>query len=154
MKNKRGKVVVVSGGFDCLHVGHLKMFQHAKSLVGEKGELIVIVNNDNWLLHKKGYCFYPQQDRVDLIQALKCVDFVYLTQHRPNPKDTSVCSALTKINPDIFANGGDRYPDNVPEVKTCKKLGIEMVWNIGGQKIRSSSDAVAEAKFNKDKFHK
>ena len=82
----------------------------------------------------------PQEERKEIIEALKCVDDVIITAHGPNPEDMSVCGELKEIRPDIFANGGDRKEDNVPEVTVCKNLGVEMAWNVGGEKIRSSSE--------------
>ncbi len=134
-KNK--KVVAVSGGFDPLHIGHIRLFQEAKKL-GDK--LIVILNNDNWLKSKKGYFFMPENERKEIIESIDCVDEVIITEHKLNSKDRSVCSELKKIKPHIFANGGDRYKDNIPEVETCNEIGCEMVFNVGfGGKIQSSS---------------
>ncbi|MBL8029656.1 MAG: adenylyltransferase/cytidyltransferase family protein [Candidatus Doudnabacteria bacterium] len=140
------KTVAVSGGFDPIHIGHVEMFQEAKAL-GEK--LIVIVNNDNWLMKKKGFVFMPEKERVEIIKSIRYVDEVILTKHEPGPKDMSVCQALEELRPDIFANGGDRKPDGdpVPEVELCNRLGIELVYNIGKSgKIQSSSELVKKAK--------
>ena len=136
-KSREKKVVAVSGGFDPLHIGHVRMFQEAKKL-GDR--LVVILNNDNWLRKKKGYAFMDEVERKEIIEALSCVDEVYTTKHPENPTDMSVCEALRKVKPDIFANGGDRVSGNVPEVAVCKELGVEMVFNVGqGGKVQSSS---------------
>ncbi|MFA7285674.1 MAG: adenylyltransferase/cytidyltransferase family protein [Candidatus Paceibacterota bacterium] len=149
IKNKKTlkpkKIVMVSGGFDPIHIGHIRMFQEAKKL-GDK--LIVLINNDNWLRAKKGKEFMSEEDRKEIIEALECVDEVYLTDHDEkidfnHALDRSVCSALNKIRPHIFANGGDRFADDIPEFQMCNELGIEMVFNVGhGGKVRSSSDLV------------
>lgn len=134
----RKKVVMVSGGFDPVHIGHVRMFKEAKSL-GD--ELVVVLNNDNWLRFKKGVAFMSQEDRKEIIEAFKPVDRVVITAHKKNTKDITVCRELELIRPDIFANGGDRK-DNVPvpEYETCARLGIQMVFNVGhGGKVRSSS---------------
>jgi len=141
MKNKSDKktVVAVSGGFDPIHVGHVRLFEEAKKL-GD--ELAVILNNDNWLAKKKRHIFMHQAERKAIIEALKSVDRVVLTKHKKDDEDDSVCQALEEIRPDIFANGGDRKPDGdpVPEVDVCKKLGIKIVYNVGrGGKVQSSS---------------
>lgn len=141
MKNQTERrkkiVVVVSGGFDPLHVGHVRMFGVAKKL-GD--ELVVVLNNDNWLRAKKGYAFMPQLERKEVIAALRGVDKVILTGHRPHTKDMSVCAELQKLRPDIFANGGDRTRKNIPEVALCKAIGCKMVFNVGrGGKVQSSS---------------
>ena len=141
MMKKNGKTkkitVAVSGGFDPIHVGHVRMFNEAKKL-GD--ELVVIINNDNWLKHKKHHVFMHQRERKEIIEGLRSVDRVVLTNHKSNPVDMSVCKALEKIKPDIFANGGDRVKSNIPEVATCQKIGCQMVFNVGhGGKVQSSS---------------
>jgi len=137
-KNKKKKIVVaVSGGFDPIHIGHTRLFERAKSL-GD--ELVVILNNDNWLKQKKGFVFISQNERKEIIESLKWVDKVVFTKHGPRPKDMSVCAELEKIKPDIFANGGDRVKNNIPELAVCKKINCKAVFNIGdGGKIQSSS---------------
>lgn len=143
-KNKK-KIVMVSGGFDPIHIGHVRMFQEAKKL-GD--HLVVVINNDNWLRKKKGKEFMPETDRKEIIEAFECVDEVYVTLHHDkinfaDPYDRSVCEALSTIRPHIFANGGDRFADDIPEFQMCNDLGIEMVFNVGhGGKVRSSSDLV------------
>ena len=137
MTNKKEIVVAVSGGFDPIHIGHVRMFKEAKAL-GDR--LIVILNNDHWLKKKKGYAFMPQKERKEIIENIKWVDGVVLTTHKANPKDMSVANDLKRIQPDIFANGGDRKQGNVPELPICEQYGIKMVYNIGhGGKIQSSS---------------
>lgn len=136
-KKKKRIVVAVSGGFDPLHCGHIRLFDEAKRL-GD--ELVVILNNDNWLRKKKGYVFMPEKEREEVIRALRSVDRVVITKHPKNPKDMSVCRELRMLRPSIFANGGDRNAENVPEVELCRRLGIKMIWNVGrGGKVQSSS---------------
>lgn len=136
-KTKKSIIVAVSGGFDPPHIGHVRLFQEAKKL-GNK--LVVILNNDNWLKKKKGVVFMPEEERKEIIKALRCVDKVVLTHHRRNPKDMSVCRELKKIRPDIFANGGDRTHKNIPEIEVCKNVGCKMVFGVGrGGKVQSSS---------------
>ena len=136
-KNKKEIIVAVSGGFDPIHIGHVRMFKEAKKL-GDK--LIVILNNDNWLLKKKGCVFMPEKERKEIIKGFKSVDEVYVTKHLKNPEDMSVCDALHVLRPDIFANGGDRTLKNIPEIKTCREIGCKMVFNVGkGGKVQSSS---------------
>lgn len=137
------KTVCVSGGFDPVHVGHLRMFKKAKEL-GDK--LIVILNNDNWLRAKKGYVFMSEKDRKEILESFRCVDEVILSYHESCPKDMSVCAELEVIGPDIFANGGDRKHDNIPEYELCKDFNIELAFNVGGEKICSSSELVERTK--------
>lgn len=142
---KKPVVVAVSGGFDPIHFGHVRMFQEAEKL-GDK--LVVILNNDNWLVNKKGFVFMHEVERKEIIESIRGVDEVVITDHALGDPDRSVCRALRAIQPDIFANGGDRHPegDPVPEVALCKELGIKMVYNVGqGGKVQSSSWLIAKA---------
>ena len=138
----RKKTIAVSGGFDPIHVGHVRMIREAARL----GDVIVVINSDDWLLRKKGYIFMPWNERAEIIKSIMGVLYVVPV----NDDDGTVCKALSKlkrdINLDIFANGGDRGQTNTPEMNMCKELGIEMIWNTGGEKIQSSSDLVREAK--------
>lgn len=132
------KVVMVSGGFDPVHVGHIRMFQEAKKL-GDK--LIVVLNCDNWLKRKKGKFFMNQDERAELIRSIDCVDDVFVLESERG----DVSEAITHIRPDIFANGGDRRNEkDIPESAVCKELGVEMIFNVGGGKVRSSSALLSE----------
>ena len=137
MAKKKKLIVAVSGGFDPVHIGHIRLFEEARRL-GD--ELVVILNNDNWLRKKKGYVFMPEKERKEVIKALRPVDRVVLTSHPKNAKDMSVSKELRRVRPDIFANGGDRKKHNVPEVAACREIRCAMVFGIGkGGKIQSSS---------------
>jgi cytidyltransferase-like protein len=136
-KIKKEIIVAVSGGFDPLHIGHVRMFERAKKL-GDK--LVVILNNDNWLMQKKGFVFMNEKERREVIKALSSVDRVVITKHLPDSQDTSVCAELKRVRPHIFANGGDRKKGNIPEIDACNKMGCKMIFNIGhGGKVQSSS---------------
>ena len=131
------KTVMVSGGFDPIHVGHLRMIQEA----AQYGDVIVVANSDDWLIRKKGYNFMSWEDRKELIEGYAEVKEVIAV----DDSDGTVCDALRKVKPTYFANGGDRTDDNTPEKQVCKDLGIEMIWNVGGGKLRSSSIIIAKA---------
>ena len=135
------KTIAISGGFDPVHIGHIRLIHGARAL-GDK--LVVILNNDNWLKAKKGFAFMSQEERAAVLSAMRDVDEVIITSHPEKPSDMSVCAELEKLKPDIFANGGDRHPkgDPVPEVELCNKLGIELAYNVGGEKMQSSSALV------------
>ncbi len=146
------KTVAISGGFDPLHVGHVELMREARAL---GGRLVVIINNDNWLKKKKGQPFMPELERKAVIQAIRYVDEALLSSHQENPSDMSVSAELEKIKPDIFANGGDRNAADAanPEsslykdIKTCEKLGIKIVYNVGKSgKIQSSSWLIKKAR--------
>jgi len=129
--------VAASGGFDPLHIGHIQLFEEAKKL-GDK--LVVILNNDNWLLKKKRFVFMREGERKKILESLKWVDRVVVTKHKLNTADMSVNRELKEIRPDIFVNGGDRKKDNIPEVSICDQINCKMVFNIGKSgKIQSSS---------------
>lgn len=133
------KIICVSGYFNPIHVGHVRMIKDAKAL-GTK--LIVIVNNDKQALAKKGKIIVPEHHRLEMVKAIKWVDDAVIAID----EDGTVCETLRKIKPDIFANGGDRVDGNVPEDKTCQELGIEMIYNVGeGGKVDSSTDIVRRA---------
>ena len=132
------KTIVVSGGFDPVHVGHLELLENAKKL-GD--HLIVILNSDRFLHEKKGFVFMKFKERKKILKGFSCVDEVI----RCIDKDNTVCATLkmlsSKNKVDIFANGGDRKAiSDIPEYEICKKYNIEMVFDIGGDKIQSSSD--------------
>ena len=125
------KIVVTSGYFDPLHIGHIECLELAKKL-GDK--LIVIINSDLQAKLKKGKSFMNEGDRMKIISALRCVDEVFLSID----KDKTQCESLKYLKPHIFAKGGDRTSCEIPESKVCKELGIEIIDGLG-KKIRSSS---------------
>ena len=131
------KTVCVSGGFDPVHIGHLRMIQEA----AKHGDVVVIVNSDEWLMRKKGYIFMPFKERCEILQGFEATHSTTFV----DDSDNSVCEALRRIKPDYFANGGDRKTDNTPEMNVCDELGIGLLWNIGGGKIQSSSTLVTDA---------
>lgn len=136
------RTVAISGGFDPVHIGHIHLISGAKAL-GDR--LVVILNNDNWLKKKKGFAFMNQAERKAVLLAMRGVDDVIITSHPENPEDMSVCKELENLKPGIFANGGDRHAGNVPEYDLCERLGIQMAFNVGGEKAQSSSELVNKA---------
>lgn len=133
--------VLVSGGFDPVHVGHIRMIREASKY----GGVIVIANSDDWLHDKKGFMFMDFKARHEILDAIKGVILV----DSVDDSDGTVCDALRRHRPTYFANGGDRGKDNTPEVLLCKELGIELLWGIGGEeKVESSSDLVKKVQEN------
>ena len=137
---KKNKTVLVSGGFDPVHIGHLRMFEEAKEL-GTR--LIVILNNDNFLMQKKGFIFMKAEERKEIIEGFSVVDEVFISID----EDLTVCKSIEhlcsreKIH--IFANGGDRRnEEDIPEFSVCAEGEIQMVFDIGGGKVQSSSALV------------
>ncbi len=128
------KKIVISGGFDPLHPGHVAMIESA----AEYGEVHIVVNSDDWLIRKKGFFFQPWRDRRKLLEA-------YTPHiHAVDDTDGTVCEALRRIKPDYFGNGGDRGAKNTPELTVCEELGIEPVFELGGGKYSSSSEINAK----------
>ena len=131
------KRIMVSGGFDPIHKGHVRMILAA----AEHGDVVVVANSDDWLMRKKGYVFMPWEERAEIISSIRGVTEVV----RVDDSDDTVCEALTRCQPDAFANGGDRKGENTPEVRVCIDNNIQLLWNVGGEKIQSSSELVANA---------
>ena len=138
------KIVLVTGGFDPIHSGHIEYFKAAKQL-GDK--LIVGVNSDNWLARKKGRSFMSWEERATIIAALGGVDRVI----NFNDDDDSAKDAIRKtrsIFPNhniIFANGGDRTNENIPEMEMLKEmLMLNFVFGVGGEHKANSSSWILE----------
>lgn len=142
-KNKSKTVVAVSGGFDPIHLGHIRLFRHAKKL-GDK--LIVIVNGDSWLKRKKGINFMDARARAEIIKEFECVDRVYIH----NSSRADVIEALKELKPNIFAKG-DKQGSEIPEKDVCEKLKIKIVYGVGGSKIKSSFEMLKRYCENYDK---
>ena len=107
------KTIVISGGFDPIHPGHIAMIEDA----AKYGEVHIIVNSDEWLVRKKGFFFQPFLDRKKILEA-------YTPHvHAVNDTDGTVCEALRRLKPTYFGNGGDRQKDNTPELDVCAELG-------------------------------
>ena len=147
------KVVITSGYFNPLHIGHINLFREAKKL----GDiLVVIVNNDEQVKLKGSVPFMSESERMEIIKAIRYVDEVFLSID----KDKSVTESLKAVaqkyvgNELFFAKGGDRNADNIPESEKqiCQKYNIKIVNNVGGEKVQSSSWLLARVKTNERRF--
>src|SRR5271156_6774250 len=107
-------IIAVSGYFEYCHKGHLEYLKFAKNYA-DNVHLIVILNNDKQSLLKKGFIFAPEDDRKSLLESIKYVDEVFLSID----EDETVCRSLEHIKPHIFAKGGDRYVQEIPEKRIC-----------------------------------
>lgn len=132
------KVIVTSGYYNPLHIGHLNLFSQAKEL----GDiLIVVVNNDEQVKLKGSVPFMDEKERVEMVKAVKYVDQVFLS----SDKDRTVVKTLEEIFQQhkgeklLFAKGGDSTKENVPEMDICKRFGAEIIFDVGGEKVQSSS---------------
>jgi len=134
------KIIVVSGGFDPIHSGHIKLIKQAR-LLGDM--LIVGINSDDWLARKKGRAFMPWQERLCVLNNLSSVDEVYTF----DDDDGTACHLLEQVRahyPDsqiVFANGGDRTQENIPEMSVP---GVEFVFGIGGEDKSNSSSWILQ----------
>jgi D-beta-D-heptose 7-phosphate kinase/D-beta-D-heptose 1-phosphate adenosyltransferase len=136
-------LIAVSGGFDPVHIGHIRMIRDA----ARYGDVMVIINSDEWLMRKKGYVFMPYKERAEIMGNIKGVTLVTSV----DDSDDTVCAALSRHKPDAFANGGDRKDKNTPEMDLCDHIGIQLMWAIGGSaKPQSSSWLVNKLKENKN----
>ena len=134
-EKKKKPTVMVSGGFDPVHAGHIRMIRDAANF----GDVIVVANSDQWLFRKKGFVFMTFEQRAEILNAIKGVILV----DSVDDTDGTVCEAIRRLKPDFFANGGDRKKTNTPEVDVCKELEIKLLWGVGGEKkLASSSDLV------------
>jgi len=153
-KSKKKKIVMVSGGFDPVHIGHVRLFHEAKKL-GD--ELVVVINNDNWLKLKKGYVFMPEHERKEIIEAFHPVDRVILSSHEEGTNDISISKDILALRPHIFAKGGDRHAGNIPspEVLVCNEIDCVIVNDVGfGGKVQSSSELVKKITLGHKKLKK
>jgi len=144
------KIVLITGGFDPLHSGHIAYFKAAKAL----GDILVVgVNSDAWLTRKKGSPFMPYQERAEIVRNIVGVDFVIDF----NDNDGSAKHAIKMVRQSypqdliIFANGGDRTNDNIPEMDIADD-NLQFVFGVGGfNKANSSSWILQEWKAPKTK---
>ena len=126
-------IACVSGYFDPIHIGHIEYFKLSKK---NADKLMVIVNNDEQATLKKGKPFMPVDERIKIIQELKCVDYVI----KSIDLDRTVCKTLEFANPrpTYFCNGGDQNNNSIPEAEICNQLNIQLLDGLG-DKIQSSS---------------
>ena len=128
--------VLVTGGFDPLHRGHIALLKDAKQ---QGTYLIVGLNSDKWLSRKKGRPFMTYEERKEILLSLSCVDEVISF----NDDNDTACDAIAQViqsSPIIFANGGDRHNENVPEYSLYKDDdNVTFRWGIGGTNKQNSS---------------
>jgi cytidyltransferase-like protein len=133
-------IVLITGGFDPIHSGHISYINAAKKL----GDILVVgVNSDDWLRRKKGQEFMPSSERIDIIQNLKSVDHCILFDDTENHAIEAIRNIKSMYPGDriIFANGGDRTSENIPEMI---EPGIEFVFGVGGEDKKNSSSWILQ----------
>ena len=130
---KKYDYALVSGGFDPVHIGHLRMFRDATRL---SDKVILLLNNDEWLIEKKGKPFMNQDERAEIIAGIRGVDAAIIWEDGTQ----TVVGAVEKLRPNFFTKGGDRAkPEDIAEWDICKEVGCEVLFNVGGGKVQSSS---------------
>ena len=137
------KVVLVTGGFDPLHSGHIEYFRAAKKL----GDVLIVgINSDEWLTRKKGRPFMPFKERLAIIESLEMVDDVMSFEDKDDTASHAIfklmCTSASRADI-IFANGGDRSKGAVPEEKTFGDK-VKFVYGVGGENKKNSSSWILE----------
>ena len=138
-------IVLVTGGFDPLHSGHISYFKSAKA-IAPLSPLAVGLNSDDWLRSKKGKPFMPINERISIVRELKMVDAVIEYDDSDNTSNSAIEQLLQIYDKVIFANGGDRHNENVPEYEMFKDDNkVIFLWAVGGvNKLNSSSWILSE----------
>lgn len=134
---------IVSGGFDPIHEGHIDMIRAAAQA---SDGVIVLANSDEWLCRKKGKNFYTMKTRRAILENIKGVIDVMEFDDADNSASDGIKNARIKY-PDVnlvFANGGDRRKDNIPEVSTCKECHVNLAFGVGGDNKANSSSWILE----------
>ncbi len=131
------KIYMTSGGFDPMHIGHLRCIQGTAELASEfNGKVLILVNGDEFLIEKKGKPFMKIDERLEIIAGVRGVDLAVEWYDGCQTVD----AAIELFRPDCFTKGGDRTdPSVLPEWETCQSVGCEVVFGVGGGKIQSSS---------------
>jgi len=130
-------IYMTSGGFDPLHIGHARCILETTEMAdADGGYVIVVVNGDGFLERKKGGAFMPEEERAEIIAGLRGVDAVLIWDDGTQ----NVIGAIEKLKPTYFTKGGDRAaPEDIPEWGICQEIGCDVLFNVGGGKIQSSS---------------
>jgi cytidyltransferase-like protein len=136
-------IVLVTGGFDPIHSGHIAYFNAAKAL----GDMLLVgINSDAWLTRKKGSPFMPYKERADIVANIKCVDgIVYDFDDADGSAKDAILEVRKQFPEDtiIFANGGDRTPTNIPEMD-IQDSNLEFVFGVGGEDKKNSSSWILQ----------
>ena len=141
MSEKKYDIMILSGGFDPVHKGHVRMFKAAKNMAYK---VIVGANSDAWLVRKKGKAFMNWAERAEILKAFRYIDEVFPF----NDSDDTAMELLVRVKnlyPECslsFGNGGDRTEKNTPEKGYCDAYNIDMVYHVGGNKVQSSSELI------------
>ena len=144
--NVQNQIIALSGSFDVLHPGHIRMIKGAEYF----GKVVIFLNSDEWVRRNKGFLLMPWSDRREMLLS---VTGVYSVE-RVNDEDDTVCEALIRLKPNIFGNGGNRTHYNTPERRLCNEMGIACVWGIGGGERDKYSNEILEKMFSAERPQK
>lgn len=142
------KAVLVTGGFDPIHSGHISYIKNAK----RHGDVLIVgLNSDEWLIRKKSNFFMEWNERASILKELSCVDDVITFDDSDGSALDAIEQCLDKYDSVVFANGGDRIKTNIPEMKRlANDERVEFVFSVGGsEKLNSSSKILSEWKSQK-----
>ena len=139
---------MTSGGFDPMHVGHLRCILSTVDMAEkDKGLVVVMVNGDGFLVRKKGKPFMNQDERVEIIAGIRGVDAAIIW----DDKTQNVIGAIRALEPSFFTKGGDRAaPEDIPEWDICQSIDCKVIFNVGGGKVQSSSWLIEQSEKGKD----
>lgn len=139
---RKRNIIVISGGFDPLHRGHISYITSAANLRGKDGLLLVGLNSDAWLRRKKGQEFMSWEDRHAVVSSIKGVDYCVPMDDNDNTACSLIMATVASFPDDvvIFANGGDRSSAKAtPETEVCDGLGVQICYGVGGSDKANSS---------------
>lgn len=140
---KKYDIIILSGGFDPVHKGHIRMFKAARNIAHK---VIVGLNSDAWLVRKKKKAFMNFAERAEIITAFRDVDQVI----QFNDADETALDLLVRVQrlyadcSLAFGNGGNRNEENTPEKGFCNAYNIDMLWKLGGSKVQSSRAIISQ----------
>jgi cytidyltransferase-like protein len=148
-------IILISGSFDPVHKGHVRLFAAAK----EMGHVIVGLNTDGHLIEKKGAPFMNFEERMEVLNAMRNIDEVWGFDDTDNTSEKFIKAVIDSYKGCdvriIFVNGGDDTEENTYETEFCETNGVELKWGVGGDKIQSSAyliKKIVDAKNNQNQF--
>jgi cytidyltransferase-like protein len=143
--DKKYDIIIVSGGFDPLHKGHVRLFKAAKN----NGHKVILgLNSDKWLVEKKGKAFMDWAERAEILRELRNIDEV-ISFNDSDGTALDLLSRVKQLYPELsiaFANGGEKKESTLPEAGFCSAYKIDLLFNMGGSKVQSSSDLINQVK--------
>ncbi len=136
-------IIILSGGFDPLHVGHIRMMKHAAFLAKE---VLVAVNSDEWLVRNKGFNFMKLSDRLELVKSVKWITDAFKFNDRDNTAKDAISKIYSKYPGAEIAFGNGGIDRSSPESKLCEMLQVHQIWELGGDKIQPNLNFSKETK--------